>query len=557
MSTTIRTLLNACHKARDFETAGGIVLGEILEEARLRRETTTQLRGTIHLRPGGENYRALVSREIPGDDVRDTGWLTPSSTAWRLVAQFDQPVMIDTTLQTATLDDGREVKIGGDASDVFESRGRLLERGATHVVGVPLRVTGGAIGGMISLEASDLASVGLPVWADFVERLQLLTDVVGPLLSVLPLRTDGPPLVDEMMPVVGEAMRPVLKLLSSFAFQSETVLLGGPTGSGKSRLAAWVHANSSLADGPFEVVDLLTVPDDMQMAEVFGWKRGAFTGADRSHDGAVARAEGGTLFLDEVDKLSLKAQAGLLSLLETRTYRMLGDGQLRSADVRFIVGTNVNLPEQIRAGRFREDLYYRVNVLPVHLPPLDARRDEIAGWVRYMARPCDVTDEACALLAKGSWPGNLRQLDNTVRRAFAIASVDLRGDGEAVRIGVDDVRAALALEQPRGGAPVTDLVEILRSAAAELAKTIVERSVSSETFDLDHARCFEALVFDSLANLTEDPKRALEMLGKGPLVASRNHHRLHKRLADHVLAFHEALDIAPDEGLLRRLRGAS
>ena len=116
------------------------------------------------------------------------------------------------------------------------------------------------------------------------------------------------------------------------------------------------------------------------MAELFGWRKGAFSGAVKDNPGCVARAEGGTLFIDEIDKLSLKAQAGLLHVLEDRTYRALGEaGSDQKANVRFIVGTNANLPEAVRRGTFREDLYYRINVLPVRVPPLDERRDEIGA----------------------------------------------------------------------------------------------------------------------------------------------------------------------------------
>ena len=157
----------------------------------------------------------------------------------------------------------------------------------------------------------------------------------------------------------------------------------GPTGAGKSRLARWCHSRSQRKERPFEAVDLMTIPEDMQMAELFGWKRGAFTGAVSDHAGCIARAEGGTLFIDEIDKLSLKSQAGLLSFLETRDYRRLGDpASAQKADVRLIIGTNADLKKSVEAGEFREDLYYRINVLPVHLPPLADRADEIPAWGR-------------------------------------------------------------------------------------------------------------------------------------------------------------------------------
>src|SRR5262249_7450564 len=151
--------------------------------------------------------------------------------------------------------------------------------------------------------------------------------------------------------------------------------------------------------------------------ELFGWRKGAFTGALKDNPGALGRAEGGTLFIDEVDKLSLRAQTGLLHVLEERMYRPLGDpGSERPANVRFIAGTNANLSQAVKEGRLREDLYYRINVLPVQLPPLAERRDEVAAWAIFMARrrheesyaggQAELSQGAIAVLIAEPWPGN-------------------------------------------------------------------------------------------------------------------------------------------------------
>src|SRR5262249_5349857 len=146
------------------------------------------------------------------------------------------------------------------------------------------------------------------------------------------------------LPVIGASMQGVIEMLRVFARQEETVLLSGPTGAGKSRLARWCHSRSPVSGQVFETIDLATVPEELQMAELFGWKNGAFTGEAKDTPGCIARAENGTLFIDEVDKLSLKAQAGLLRVLEDKRYRPLGEGAGdRTASVRFIVGTNADL----------------------------------------------------------------------------------------------------------------------------------------------------------------------------------------------------------------------
>src|SRR5262249_21320443 len=169
-------------------------------------------------------------------------------------------------------------------------------------------------------------------------------------------------------------------------------------------------------------------------------KRGAFTGAVKDKPGAIARAAQGTLFIDEIDKLSLKAQAGLLHVVEERRYRPLGDeASERQADGRFIVGPHADLHAAVRAGRFREDLFFRINILPVRLPALSERLDELPGWAEYMLTrrhresggegAARLAPEAVGRLLEAAWPGNLRQLDNIIRRAYALALAERGGAG--------------------------------------------------------------------------------------------------------------------------------
>ena len=185
------------------------------------------------------------------------------------------------------------------------------------------------------------------------------------------------------------------------------------------------------------------------MAELFGWRRGAFTRALADHEGLIAAAAGGTLFLDEIDKLTLAAQAGMPRLLETRRFSPLGAARERSVDARFIVATNADLRELVERGLFREDLYYRVNVLPVRLEPLSERVDEVAGWANVMLErrhreakgsgDARFSDDAVRCLCAYRWPGNLRQLDNVVRRAVALGLArDERADG-SLRVGEEAV----------------------------------------------------------------------------------------------------------------------
>jgi DNA-binding NtrC family response regulator len=258
--------------------------------------------------------------------------------------------------------------------------------------------------------------------------------------------------------------------------------------------------------------------------------------------GAIGRAEGGTLFVDEIDKLSPKAQAGLLRVLEERLYRPLGEGAGdRRADVRFIIGTNANLRELARAGRFREDLFYRVNVLPVRVPPLAERRDEIAPWASYMLGrrhregegqgEARIAGEAARLLAEAPWPGNLRQLDNIVRRAYAMALVERAGAGGPIVIELRHAERALAYESEAGELP---LLEHLRRAARAFVIAAERRAGSGPPLSLDLAEALRGLVLHAAAEKLGSPEQAFLLFGQETLVKGRNHHKVLRREMEKV-----------------------
>ena len=399
---------------------------------------------------------------------------------------------------------------------------------------------------MFSLEAKCPAAMGREfIWSQCAKTLQFLADVSAPYLLYLPSRPVATLPEDPLLPVVGATLSGMLPMLRIFAAQDETLLLSGATGVGKSRLAHWCHTQSAQRTGPFEVLELLNVPEELQMAELFGWRKGAFTHALRDTQGSIARAEGGTLFIDEIDKLSLRAQAGLLQVLERRTYRVLGDsGSERRANVRFIIGTNVDLRAAVREGRFREDLFYRIHVLPILLPPLDERRDEIPLWARYMLqrRHCEsksegravLTNEAERLLNSRSWPGNLRQLDNVLRRAYTLALV-----GQATSPNMElqgrHVIQALSYEEPSEQRPLTE--QLLSAAAAFVTEA---QRQQTRALDLDLTEAFRGMVL-AVAARKLGREEAYRLLGKEQVVKSRNHQRMLRRELEKVASLYEAL----------------
>lgn len=516
-------------------------------------------RGMVHLRPS-DGYRQLVVLEAGGAGAAPPSSMTrlPSTTAWRLIAKHGCAAAIDVNA-------GHIEAIGAGAAGLAttgfdddggrsETRQRLIQRGTTHVYVLPLRGIRGTIEGMIALEAECRAAIGQPfLWAACAAELQALADIATPYLTALPLRPvvasqDDEP--DPLLPVQGVAMKGLVRLLRVFAQQDETILLCGATGTGKSRLARWCHEQSPYHGGPFEILDLSTVPEELQLAELFGWRRGAFTGATRDHDGAIERAGRGTLFIDEIDKLSLRAQSGLLAMFETRGYRALGDsGGPRRAHARFVVGTNANLPAAVRAERFREDLFYRINVLPVRLPPLDERADEIPGWARYMLsrrhgeRAADaaarLTPLAIDRLAAHRWPGNLRQLDNVIRRAYTMALAEHSGGGD-LQVDEHHLARALAYEQAD---PDRSLVEQLHAAATNFVREAERRAAAGGRLDLELADAFQGLVLLAATEKLESRDDAFRLFGREAQVRSRNHHKILRRESVRVEALCRALGI--------------
>lgn len=513
-------------------------------------------RAILHLRTTAGYRRLFVEGNAVDDVARHGESALFSATAFRWVTEYSQSVEIDVTLARVFVGSRREKVDAHELLGEFasnESRARLLERSATHLFAVPLRDAAGQTEGMLSLEAECVAATGVPfVWGDCASELTVLCDLVTPFLVSVPAAEGREVAGDEFLPVVGKAMAPLVEMLAVFAEQAEPILICGPTGSGKSRLARWCHERSPLKDKPFEVLDLSSVPEELQLAELFGWRRGAFTGAVRDNPGVLARAKGGTLFIDEIGNLSLRAQMGLLHVFEERTYRVLGDdGGERQADVRFILGTNEDLRKAVLARRFREDLYYRVNVLPVVLPSLRERADEISRWALYLANrgkggvPVALAPEAERLLVRESWPGNLRQLDNIMRRAAALASIGR--DRQAIQpllLREEHVRRALAYEAPASEEGPTD---VLVAAAAVVVKQALALDAAGQRLDLDQLDGFKGLVLGAaLERLDGDRDAVFRLFGREKLVSARNHYKVLRRELARARQLHEV--VSPERG---------
>ncbi|QAU23811.1 sigma-54-dependent Fis family transcriptional regulator [Dyella sp. M7H15-1] len=224
------------------------------------------------------------------------------------------------------------------------------------------------------------------------------------------------------MVFASEAMARTLDLACQVARSDVPVLITGPNGAGKERIAAIVHANSSVKNGPFIAVNCGALPGELIEAELFGAEAGAYTGANKAREGRFELADGGTLFLDEIGNLPLPGQMKLLRVLETGQFERLGSGRTRKVKVRVLSATNADLKTMIRAGTFREDLYYRLNVIDVNLPPLSERIDDILPLAEhFLAGRAELNGAARDALLTYPWPGNVRELKNAIERATLLA----------------------------------------------------------------------------------------------------------------------------------------
>jgi two-component system, NtrC family, response regulator AtoC len=298
----------------------------------------------------------------------------------------------------------------------------------------------------------------------------------------------------ERPPLVGQssAMRQVFDMVARVADSPSTVLITGESGTGKELVAREIHHRSARRDKPLIKVNCAAIPKDLVESELFGYEKGAFTGAVGSKPGRFELADGGTLFLDEIGEIPVEMQVKLLRALQESEFERVGGIKTLQVDVRLIAATNRDLEELIRDGRFREDLYYRLNVVPISLPPLRERREDIPLLVSHFIAKYDqrlgkkverVDDEAMQMLLGYGWPGNIRELENLMERSvlFADGPVILgaslpdamrdRTPGPAVPIAAVGPLGAIAA--PSGAS----MKEIVRQAQAELEKELIRRAL--------------------------------------------------------------------------------
>jgi len=269
-------------------------------------------------------------------------------------------------------------------------------------------------------------------------------------------------------PIVGASprMQRLIRLVSRVAPTESTVLVLGESGTGKELVARSLHVLSRRAQGPFVPVNVAALPETLIESELFGYAKGAFTGAQADRPGLVEEADGGTLFLDEIGDMPPTTQVRLLRTLENNEVRRLGENTPRHVDVRVVAATHRDLQAFVAEGRFRADLYYRLNVVQLEVPPLRARPEDIGLLASYFLeraarrtgrRNLRFAPEAVALLARHAWPGNVRELENAVDHAVAVSEGELLGAGDLpASVRAPRLLAPHAGPEARGPAPDGD-----------------------------------------------------------------------------------------------------
>jgi two-component system, NtrC family, response regulator AtoC len=313
----------------------------------------------------------------------------------------------------------------------------------------------------------------------------------------------------------GPAMREVFKAIGRAAATDEPVLIAGESGTGKELVASALHQHSRRAGGPFVRVNCGALPEGLIESELFGHERGAFTGADRTRPGRFERAAGGTIFLDEIGELPAMAQAKLLRVLQQREFERVGGTETLKTDARVVSATHRDLPREVAAGRFREDLYYRLNVIRIAIPPLRDRPEDVGPLAEHILRRLErkygwaglsLSPEALQVIRSSPWPGNVRQLENALARAAIAAR------GRAILPDHLDGDEPGDSHLPAAGDPIEGLP--LRALLAEVERRAIRRALlacdgnrtrTAERLGISRRQLFDKIrEYDLAPNPTEE-----------------------------------------------------
>jgi two-component system nitrogen regulation response regulator GlnG len=365
------------------------------------------MEGTILVADDDRSIRTVLAQALTraGCRVRATG---TASTLWRWIEEGEGDVVVTDVMMP-----------DGDALD-------LLPAIRKRRPGLPVIVMSAQNTVMTAIRAAEVGAYEyLPKPFDLKEVLSQVSKALNQ--KTRPMAPpEEEPVGGENLPLIGRspAMQEVYRILARLMNTDLGVMITGESGTGKELVARALHNFGLRKKGPFVAINMAAIPRDLIESELFGHEKGAFTGADRAMPGKFEQAKGGTLFLDEVGDMPLDAQTRLLRVLQEGEYTRVGGRDVQTADVRIVAATHQDLRGLINEGRFREDLFYRLNVVPIRLPPLRERLDDVPDLARAFLRRAEteglprktVSKEALDILKKQDWTGNVRELENLMRR---------------------------------------------------------------------------------------------------------------------------------------------
>jgi DNA-binding NtrC family response regulator len=282
------------------------------------------------------------------------------------------------------------------------------------------------------------------------------------------------------------AMQEVFALARIAAESDSQVLLTGETGTGKGVIAKWIHRQSRRSSFPFVDINCSALKGDLLARELFGNVRGAYTSANQDRDGLLDAADGGTLFLDEIGEMDISVQAQLLKVIEEKTYRRLGDTKLQRSDFRLVCATNKNIEEEIRNGAFRRDLYFRVNLLTIHVPPLRERTEDLEEIVNHIigtskTPKMKITEDAVRMLKMYPWPGNIRELRNVLERAMILSRGELLTPEHFAWMKIEDLPETICKTKSLEEVEHNSILSVLKSCGGKIEKASKILGISRAT----------------------------------------------------------------------------
>jgi len=450
------------------------------DERNIRRVLQALLQGDGHevdAASDGDEARAMLRRADDGYDLVLTDLRMPGCDGmqllrWVKAAQPDTPTVMLTA--HGTVDIAVEAMRAG-AFDFITKPFEDAELSAIVTKGLAQRDANRQRAYRPSGASSNGATTG-SVRATSEEEEEILSQIIG-----------SSPQIKELF-----------SLLRKVAPSPTTILLLGESGTGKELFANAAHKLSGRRDGPFIAVNCTAIPENLFESELFGHEKGAFTGAVTSRPGRCELADGGTLFLDEIGELPMPMQAKMLRTLQEREVQRVGGMQPVSVDIRLIAATNANLSQRVRDGTFRQDLYYRLNVVPIDLPPLRQRPSDIPELIRFfierfserLNRPVDsITEDAEMAMVRYSWPGNIRQLQNIIERMILLSEgTELCREDlpQEVMAGTKDPEAGVDTlkDEPL---PQGNLKDIVKVRAKQVERAIILEALEEDQWNVTHA----------------------------------------------------------------------